>query len=297
MAQARFEFTELHMGLPVRIVLYAEDTTRARLAAQSAFERIAQLEQIMSDYRPTSELSRLVGQWHGGAVGRTVSDELFQVLETSLVLAAETNGAFDPTVGPLTALWRRSRDVGRLPYQTELREARARVGWHHVQLDAVTRRVTITQPGMQLDLGGIAKGFILDQALGILADDGIGQAMIAAGGDVVVGAAPPGARGWHIAVPDADSAFHHRATALEHAALSTSGSSAQFVEIDGVRYSHVVDPRTGFGLTDHRTVYVIAPTGLEADGLATALSVLGPTVGSTILARHPDAKASFSRNN
>ena len=292
-AQDRFTFSQLHMGLQVRITLYAGDTAHARAAAQQAFGRIAQLEQILSDYRPASELSQLGATAYGTERGVVVSEELFRVLTASLVLAEESDGAFDPTVGPLSALWRRARTAGALPGDDELAEARTRVGWRLVSLDSVARRVQVSRPDMRIDLGGIAKGYILDEALHELATAGATRAMIEAGGDIVVGAAPPGRDGWTVAVPDYDGAVGRRASALVQAALSTSGPTEQFVEIDGVRYSHVVDPRTGLGLTRQCTVHVVAATGLEADGLATALAVLGAEEGGALLSRRPDVDAAI----
>ena len=130
---------------------------------------------------------------------------------------------------------------------------------------------------MRLDLGGIAKGYILQQALGAMVPLGVTQALVEAGGDIVVGDAPPGRDGWRIDVAGSDAVFAARAARLTNAALATSGPTAQFVEIDGVRYSHVVDPRTGMGLTNGVTARVIARDGATADALATALTVAGPS--------------------
>ncbi len=260
------------MGLPVRIVLYAAGEHAAREAAASAFARIADLDEKLSDYRPDSELNRLSGtsgEWVG------VSSDLFRVLRRAREIAERTGGAFDPTIGPMVALWRDSRRLGTLPAQGALADARARTGWRHLEIDDKTSRARLALPGMRLDLGGIAKGFALDEALAVLASRGVRRVQIEAGGDIVVGEAPPGHRGWRIEVPGADADFARRAAALENAALSSSGGAAQFVEIDGVRYSHVVDPATGLGLTHDRTVYVICRDATTSDALATAMNVRG----------------------
>lgn len=268
----RFEFTEVHMGMPVRVVLYAPHKVAAETAARAAFGRIAALDGMLSDYRRDSELNRL-SQKSGVAVG--VSPELFDVLERALQIARITDGAFDPTVGPLTVVWREARRTGRLPDAAALSLARSRVGWRHIELDASTRSVRLRRSGMQLDLGGIAKGYVLQQALLVLEAHGIPQALLAAGGDIVAGAAPPGRKGWQVDVSRADVAFVERSGALSRAALATSGSTAQFFEAGGVRYSHVIDPRSGLGVTHRLTVSVIAPDGATADALATAIGVLG----------------------
>lgn len=271
-AQERREFRELHMGVAVRVVVYAADAERARAAARAAFDRIAALEDIMSDYRPESEVRRLErrpGSWV------RVSEELFHVLARATEIAEATDGAFDVTVGPLVGLWREARRSARLPAIAALDSARALVGWRRVGLDSAGRRVRLATPGMRLDLGGIAKGYIVQQAVATLRARGCARALVEAGGDIAVGEAPPGARGWRVEVPTGDSVVRRRASALTNAVIATSGASAQFVEVNGRRYSHVVDPRTGVGLTNGLHATVIAADGAVADALATALTVLG----------------------
>jgi thiamine biosynthesis lipoprotein len=268
----RVELAEVHMGVRVRLVVHAASEAAARDAAAAAFARIRALDAVMSDYRPDSEVNRLSatsGAWV------PVSDELFAVLALGRDIAEASDGAFDPTVGPLVTLWREARDAGRLPDPARVAEARARTGWAKLELDASRRAIRLASPGMRLDLGGIAKGFILDAAREALAARGVTRALLEAGGDIVAGRPPPGLPGWRIDVGRAEGELARRAAALTDAALATSGASAQFVEIDGVRYSHVIDPRTGLGLTHDRLVHVVAPDGATADALATAAGVLG----------------------
>jgi thiamine biosynthesis lipoprotein len=209
-----------------------------------------------------------------------VSAELFAVLERALEVARMTQGAFDPTVGPYVALWREARRTGRLPSGTALADARRWVGWHRITLDTAARAVQLAISGMRLDLGGIAKGYILGEALAVLRAHGAPSALIEAGGDIVVGDPPPGRPGWTIALGAAD-------TTVASTAVSTSGTGEQFVEIAGVRYAHVVDPHTGLGVTAARTVTVMAADAGVADALATALVVLGPERGAAVAARFP----------
>jgi thiamine biosynthesis lipoprotein len=133
---------------------------------------------------------------------------------------------------------------------------------------------------MRLDLGGIAKGYACDEAIRVLKKYGIGSAMVEMGGDIVVSGPPPGADGWMIDVPNADVTWRRRT--LCNAAVSSSGDTEQYIEIDGRRYSHIVDPRTGVGLTDRIGVTVIARDGITSDGLSTAISVLGLTEGQSL---------------
>ena len=283
------EYTEIHMGMRVRLVLYAADAHLSRTAARAAFDRIAALDAVMSDYRPDSELRRLQIESHGPV---TASPELFGVMTRALEIAAASDGAFDPTVGPLVALWREARRTARLPERARLDAARALVGWRRVALNPERRTIRLKGRGMQLDLGGIAKGYILQAALAVLRVHGVTSALVEAGGDLAAGAAPPDRPGWHVDVPGASPGFAARAAALTNAVLSTSGDAAQHVDIGGMRYSHVVDPRTGLGVTHGSVAYVIAVDGATADAVATALAVLGPGNGREMLARLPGVMAS-----
>src|SRR2546428_9765186 len=186
--EVRREFAELHGGVAVRIELYAPDDAGARRAARAAYARIAELEDIRSDYRPESEVRRLAER-PGSAV--PVSEPLFTVLVRALQLARQSDGAFDPTVGPFVALWRRARRTGRLPTPVELDSAAQRVGWRKVRADSAARSIRLDSADMRLDLGGIAKGYILDQALLVLGRHGVRRALIQAGGDIVAGETPP----------------------------------------------------------------------------------------------------------
>src|SRR5438034_9265854 len=178
--EVRGEFAELHMGVAVRIELYAPDDATARTAARAAYARIAELEDIMSDYRPESAIRRLAER-PGAAV--PVTEPLFVLLTRALELARLSDGAFDPTVGPFVALWRRARRTHRLPTRVELDSAARRVGWRKVRADSAARSIRLDSAGMRLDLGGIAKGYILDQALLVLGRHGRTPALIPAGGD------------------------------------------------------------------------------------------------------------------
>jgi thiamine biosynthesis lipoprotein len=287
----RLEYTQIHMGLPVRIVLYARDEPDGRRAAAAAFARIAALDAMMSDYRADSELN-LLSATAGRSRWVRTSPELFEVLSRAVDMARLTGGAFDPTVGPLVTLWREARQSGRLPDADRLAAARASVGWEHVRLDVRRQAVRLDRAGMRLDLGGIAKGWILQDAARVLGMAGVTRLLIESGGDIVTGEAPPDMPGWHIEVPGAGEAVATRAAGLTHAALATSGPSAQSVTIDGVRYSHIVDPRTGLGLTHDLTAHVIAAHGATADALATALAVSGPARAPRLAARFAGVTAS-----
>jgi thiamine biosynthesis lipoprotein len=163
-----------------------------------------------------------------------------------------------------------------------------------LSVDVERRQVRLALDSMQLDLGGIAKGFILDEALQVLSAHGIAAGLIEAGGDVVVSGAPPGQLGWEIEVPGVEDEVVARARLLTNAAIATSGATEQNVVIDGVRYSHVIDPRTGLGVRGSHQVTVIADNGVTADAIATAASVLGPDSADLLRQRFPGVLVRFS---
>ena len=287
----RYEAVEAHMGTLVRITLYASDEQAARAAFRAAFDRIAALDRTLSDYRADSELSRLPSIAANQPV--TVSEDLFAVLSASQTLAETTDGAFDVTQGPVVRLWREARRTQRLPDEAALAEARARTGFAKLRLDPAARTVTLAAPNMALDVGAIGKGYAATEAIEVLTARGVSSALVAISGDLAFSAAPPGRRGWRVGVHTLDASVTDVPATLDltNAAVSTSGSSEQYVDIDGRRYSHVVDPRTGEGLTHDVTVTVIAPDGLLADGLDTAISIMGSERGFRLLERYPGAAA------
>jgi len=289
-----FEAVEPHMGTLVRIQLYAAETSQAKRAFRVAFDRIAQLDAALSDYQPESELNRLCRSAAGKPV--KVGADLFRVLTAARRVAEETDGAFDVTLGPVTLLWRQARQQHRLPAPDALREALQRSGFRKLHLDAAARTVTLDQEGMRLDLGGIAKGYAADQALAALAGAGIHRALVAASGDLAIGDPPPGRQGWSVGIdsPDPHAAGFSRVLDLCNTAVSTSGDSSQNLEAAGLRYSHIVDPSTGMGLTRPIAVTVVARHGIDSDSWSTALSVLGPERGIALIQKHSEVAARFT---
>ena len=262
---------EIHLGMEVRIMAHGPESA-VRSATGAAFDRIAELEDVFSDWRSGSELSHL-GQ---GAVGKwqPVSDPLWQVLVLALEVAAATDGRFDPTIGPLTRLWRDARARGEPPSETAAAAARQLVDWRAVELDSARHAVRLARAGMGFDLGAVAKGWILDAALREMARHGVESALIEAGGDIVMGESPPGRIGWRII---ARRGTTDTILELSNAAVASSGSEFQFiVGPDGVRRSHVLDATTGEGLTDGSTITVVARSAALADALATAISLVQP---------------------
>jgi thiamine biosynthesis lipoprotein len=294
-SQARFEFAETHMGSEFKIVLYSPDEPAARRASRAAYARIAALDESFSDYQPDSELMRLCDRAGGPPV--KVSVDLLDILQRAHQMYERSGGAFDVTVGPVVRLWRRARRDRKMPSAENLARARALVSTDLMTIDPKACTVRLAKPGMKLDLGGIAKGYASEEALKVLKHEGITRALIAGAGDIVVGDPPPGLDGWTIAIAPLDpskSAPEHFLL-LRNVAISTSGDTERYVEIDGKRYSHIVDPQTGLGVVDRSSVTVVAPDGATADALDTAVYVLGPERGLPLVESTAGASALIVR--
>lgn len=282
---------QFHMGVEFEVVLYAPDPASADKAFAAAFERIAELDRIMSDYDAESELSRL------SAASPTqepvaLSRDLWMVLKYGQEVSGRSGGAFDVTAGPLTKLWRRARRQREVPTGEQIARALAATGYQHLVLDKTRRTARLARPEMRLDLGGIAKGYAADEALVAIGKHGIERALVRASGDIAVSQPPPGEKGWKVGIAPLDpDATPTRFVWLANQAISTSGDSRQHLVVGGKRYSHIIDPRTGWGIEGRRSVTVIARRGIESDALATAVSVLNPQAGIKLIDETPEASA------
>lgn len=279
------------MGTEFRVTLYAADETSAKRAAAAAFGKAHDLDAKLSDYKPNSELMHLCAKAALGPV--PVSAELFEIVQRAQEISNVTDGAFDITIGPVVRLWRLARRTREFPVESELEAAMAKVGFRKVILDASKKTIELKVPGMKLDLGGIAKGYAADAMLKVIKDAGWPQAIVSAGGDVVAGDAPPDAGTWMIGMLP-ETIEPRRQLRGVNCAISTSGDTYQSVTIDGTTYSHIVDPKTGVGLTNHYLATVIAKDGVTADALATALTVMEPETGLKLIERIPNAASRIS---
>jgi thiamine biosynthesis lipoprotein len=294
----KFAFEKAEMGIRFTITLFAETEDAAKTAADAGFARIAELNQIFSDYEEDSELSKL-SRTSGSGKAQPLSPQLGLVLARSLRLAEETGGAFDPTCGPLTALWRRSRRKNELPSPALFEEMRSRSGWKNLALDPSANTATLRIPDMRLDLGAIAKGYACDEALKLLRERGYKIALVAGAGDMAAGDPPPGRAGWRILIDPLDAGNAAEVPPrviieIANCGIASSGDRFQRLEIGGKRYSHILDLRSGQPLIDHSLVSVIAPDCMTADSLSTSLSVLGPKDGLPLAEKY-GAVARFQR--
>jgi FAD:protein FMN transferase len=289
-----FEFERQKLGAGFRIALYAPDEATAQRAAGAAYARVDELDRILSNYDPESELSRLSRRTDAGAMADPVpvSQDLWNVLVASAKAAEVSGGAFDITIGPFVRLWRRSRDMGQLPSPDRIETERRSVGHQLVKLDAAGRTVQLVAPRMRLDVNGIAVGYIVDEAMKVLRRHGAPRALIDAGGDLAIGDPPPGQAGWRVGVQSLEAPNEIAGyVSLCNANISTAGDTYRFVELDGKRYSHIIDPRTGLGLTRRVGVTVVARDGMTADWLDTAMSVMEPGQALELVERIPGAAA------
>ena len=277
-----YTWKEPHMGTEFTIRVWAEEgrVGDLTLLTRKAFARVAELNRALSDYLPESALNEFAKAPAGQAI--PVSEDLFTLFVKSGELTEKTGGAFDITAGPIIRLWRMGRKNGALPSADQIASAKARTGFQHLELNATKRTILKKIDGMLFDLGGIAKGYAADAALAILKEGGFTRSLVAASGDIVVGDAPPGEKGWRIGIETLD--IGHAAKDLEtvtlvNQAISTSGDTRRYLEIDGVRYSHIVSTKTGLGLTDRIGASVIGPDATTTDSYATAVVLLGTKEG------------------
>lgn len=257
-------------------------------AAQSALDTIDALEEQLSIFRDSSELSAINRQAAGAPV--VAEPRLFDLLSLASALHRQTEGAFDITSTPLSRVWGFLRREGRRPSDEEIAAARAKVGTQHVRLDPQARTVSFDVPGLSLNLGSIGKGYALDRAGEQMRTDGVPTALLSAGSSslLAIGRGPDG-RGFEVGIRDP---FDHRrrygSVVLDNQALGVSGIGEQSFEVDGKRYGHIIDPRSGWPVQGRALVAVVAPTAALADALATAFFVGGKSVAERYSRQHPD---------
>ncbi len=262
-------------GIPINISAWDLDEETFEAATEKITSRLEFLEAMMSTYRPESEISQI----NNGEKLESYPEELLDVLRRALDVSTRTDGAFDITVKPLVKLWKSSTKAGHLPTETEITDAMESVGYGKVNVtdEGV---LELSQPGVMLDLGGIAKGYFADEAVLILRKAGATKCLVDCGGDI---SAYNDLDGEHGAIPfrvgvknplDKESIL--AVLELGYGAVVTSGNYERYYEIGGTRYCHIFDPRTGQPVENMLSVTLVASNGLYADAFATAVFVMGP---------------------
>ena len=272
----RFSFTESKMGAPFTVVFYSKDSVQAVSIAKRCFVLVDSFNFIFSDYIDTSELSNLSKTAGVNSMPVKLSPALYDILIQSKKAYELSEGAFDITMGPLSKLWRKARKQQLFPTDSTIRSIRNLIGFNKLIFDTLNYTVRLTQPGMQLDLGGIAQGYVAQKVIDFLLSQDIDHALVNASGDIVMSGAPVNKDGWVVGVnlPEKTDKLLNQKLILKNRAITTSGDAYQFIEKDGIRYSHIINPITGYGVTFQRNVTVIAADGTTADWLATACSIL-----------------------
>src|SRR5262245_20055871 len=281
------------MACVYAIDAYGPDAAALPRVVEEAFDEVDRIDRLMSHYKADSPLSRVNREAARHPVA--VDAELFDFIAEAMRYTRESGGAFDITVGPLMKAWGFFRGEGRMPSDEELAAARRHVGAAHVVFDQTERTIAFDEAGVELDLGGIAKGYAVDRAVGVLKQRHVAAALVSSGGSTIYGfSAPPGRDGWDVTIQDPiDSRKTALAITLRDRALSVAGTSEKSFESGGVRYSHIMDPRTGRPVQGVLSVAVLADTGTAGDALDDALFVMGPERARTYLKRLAGTDAFF----
>lgn len=279
------------MWTKFEIIVYGPDRARLAEAAGAAFEEIDRLDRQMSNYSETSELTYIN---HSAARGDVIVEkELFDFLKLAIAFSRTTGGTFDITVGPLMKAWGFFDNKGRVPEESELKSVMARVGFEHVSLNEQKRAIRFDREGVELDLGGIAKGYAVDRAAEILRAAGVTSAFITAGSSSIraIGA-PPGQQAWRVEVSDPlDRSHKLDAIEINNQSISTSGCHEKTFESGGKTYCHIMDPRIGRPIEGLLSATVITQSGVEAEALSKALMVMGIEKARGFLRTRPGVRA------
>jgi thiamine biosynthesis lipoprotein len=272
----RLEASVDAMGSTYSAVLYGPESARLESAMDAAFEEVRRLDRMLSNYRRDSELSEV--NRYAAERPVKVTPELFGLLSACLDYSRRSQGAFDISVGPLMKVWGFYRGSGRLPAKAEVARALQLVGYRKILLDPETRTVRFALPGVELDPGGIGKGYAVDRMVAVLKEQGIASALISAGGSSIYGLGAPAGQpqGWEVKIRHPKDARKIVAQLyLHNQSLSTSGTYEKFFVAEGKTYSHIMDPRTGFPAPGMLSVSVMAPTTLDSEAWTKPCFILG----------------------
>lgn len=285
----RFSFSEVAMGTQMKIIFYASDSLKANDISKALFKKVKALNAIFSDYDNNSELMQLCSSYQTNK-RIEVSNELFDILYEANKISIVSDGMFDVTVGPYTRMWRKAKKKHKLPTKQRLLQAKKVVDYKYIILNHKDKTVTFKKSGVQIDLGGIAKGYTADKVLKMLKNYNINQALIDFGGDITVGDSPPNKKGWNVEINYTNHLGEQisKVVSINNISIATSGDYFQQLSIDNIKYSHIIDPTTGLGITKSIQVTVIAKSGILADSFASAFNVMHKTDIEKVLKKNKD---------
>jgi len=270
----RFEFPGNKMGSPFNIIFYHTDSVEAVSLARECFLIVDSLNNIFSDYSSESEIGKLALQTDQTDI--KVSEELFSMIIRSKDAWERSGKTFDITIGALTQLWRKAKKENRFPSEAEIEAAKDLTGFKNIIINERSKTISFKKPGIRFDFGGIVPGYVAQRVIDFLKTKNVNIALVDASGDIVMSDAPPGKDGWTIGInlPENENEIWDKKLELQNFAVSTSGDVYRYTIHNGIKYSHIIDPRTGYGVTSQRNVTVITKYGADADWLATACSIL-----------------------
>ena len=296
-AQRKYIYEEPKMGSPFTITIFTNDSLPASDAAKAAFKKVDSLNEILSDYIYNSEINRL-SRSSGSGKYIPLSAPLFDIIKRSVEASRLSKGSFDISIGPVVQLWRTARKNNQFPASDCIKAALAKTGYRYIHLDTISQSVWLEKEGMRLDIGGIGKGYVANEALLVLKKAGFSQAMVNAGGKIVTAEAPSGSKGWMIGInmPGEKNLVMPALLSLQNTAVATSGDLYQNLSFNGKKYSHIISPRTGIGLTHGRNVTAIATDAATADWLSTACSILSITESIALVESIPGAAILITEN-
>lgn len=274
-AQTRkFSYSEMKMGSAFNLIIVSADSNKANHLARKSYELVDSLNHIFSNYDSSSELSKINAS--AGLLPYKMSRAMLDLVQKSQYAYIQSKGAYDISIGPLSSLWRNARKAKLFPEASTVLATKKLVGFAQVKINKRLGTIFLPNANMQLDFGGIAKGYIAQWVINFLKANGIQQALVDAGGDIVMSGPPLNQKGWLIGVnlPETTDQLLNKKLQLSNCSVATSGDVYQFIEYKGVKYSHIINPLTGYGVTNLRNVTIIAKTGATADWLATACSIL-----------------------
>ena len=274
-AQTRkFSYSEMKMGSAFNLIIVSADSNKANHLARKSYELVDSLNHIFSNYDSSSELSKINAS--AGLLPYKMSTAMLDLVQKSQYAYIQSKGAYDISIGPLSSLWRNARKAKLFPEASTVLATKKLVGLNQVKINKRLGTIFLPNANMQLDFGGIAKGYIAQWVINFLKANGIQQALVDAGGDIVMSGPPLNQQGWLIGVnlPETTDDLLNKKLQLSNCSVATSGDVYQFIEYKGVKYSHIINPLTGYGVTNLRNVTIVAKTGATADWLATACSIL-----------------------
>lgn len=274
-AQTRkFSYSEMKMGSAFNLIIVSADSNKANHLARKSYELVDSLNHIFSNYDSSSELSKINAS--AGLLPYKMSTAMLDLVQKSQYAYIQSKGAYDISIGPLSSLWRNARKAKLFPEASTVLATKKLVGFAQIKINKRLGTIFLPNANMQLDFGGIAKGYIAQWVINFLKANGIQQALVDAGGDIVMSGAPLNQQGWLIGVnlPETTDQLLNKKLQLSNCSVATSGDVYQFIEYKGVKYSHIINPLTGYGVTNLRNVTIVAKTGATADWLATACSIL-----------------------